>query len=367
MESGKGIRKSVLIVCIMLICLACGSNVYAATVARIGSKSYSSLQSAVNAAKNGQTIKVTKAISAKKKVTVSGKKSITIDFCNKKYSMTQNDYGFDVTATKLTVKNIKYHSVTGAFLIGKNSTVVVNNGTVIGQTYNKGKYILKKGSFEGNGCEVDEDSTNSPALKNLGYFEAHNPSFTGTGRDAIWNFGRAIIYGGTFSTKKSDCIYNASDGVMTINGGTFNHTIKDGYSYLMANYGDLVINKGTFKGTMLNYSKKRFLINDGVFRSTPTYFVLRNIEGNTTITGGSFSTTSANTIYNNSGAKLTITGGRFETRSEEGYFALFSEGSITVTGGTFKMNDKTQNSIGVKNNSEWYVGSKVNGTVEVKY
>ena len=51
----------------------------------------------------------------------------------------------------------------------RHNTVVVNNGTVAGQTYNEGKYILKKGNFEGNGCEADEDSTNYNLSNKLAY------------------------------------------------------------------------------------------------------------------------------------------------------------------------------------------------------
>ena len=51
----------------------------------------------------------------------------------------------------------------------RHNTVVVNNGTVAGQTYNEGKYILKKGNFEGNGCEADEDSTNYNLTNKLAY------------------------------------------------------------------------------------------------------------------------------------------------------------------------------------------------------
>ena len=78
-------KKLSLISLILLLTMLLSTPVLAATVCKIGSKGYSSLQKAVNAAKKGQTIVVTKAITANENVDIQNKK-ITIDFSNKKYT-----------------------------------------------------------------------------------------------------------------------------------------------------------------------------------------------------------------------------------------------------------------------------------------
>ena len=357
--SGKQIRKCILLLCFLLMCFSCGSNVFAATVARIGSRSYSSLQSAVNAAKNGQTIKVTRPISTKKMLTISGKKSITIDFGNNKYSMTNSDtYAFDVNVTKLTIKNAKINSARGAIFVEKKSKAVITNGSITGITYNEGTLEVKNGKFEGRGYNQSGE-LEMPAFDNFGTITIYNATVKGSGRDALWNIGKAYIYNGTFSTTKSDCIYNDENGIMKISGGSFNHTIKDDYSYLIGNYGEMIISKGSFKGYIRNESNKRMVINGGTFRGHQGWLVLRNVKGNVSITGGSFSTTRNNVLYNNAGATFTISGGGFTTKNENDFPALYSEGTISVTGGTFKLNGKLSKSICVTSNSYWYITSNV--------
>ena len=349
----------------VFMCFFCSTGVYAATVARIRSKSYSSLQSAVDAAKNGDTIWVTKAISATKAVKVNGKKSITINFFNNEYSFDKGTFAFTVNATKLTVSNANIASKTGAFEVGKKSKLTINNGNVTGYIKSAGTLVIKNGTFEGNGNANDKPA---PAIRNSGTLKVYNGTFAGNERDVIWNFAKARIYNGTFKAAGSACIRSGVNADMQIDNGAF---ISDAgaSSYLIMNNGNFTISKGTFKGYIENRikdtSKMSFRINGGTFRGLSGSKHVNNVAGKMVITGGSFTTTRANTVFNDINGVLTISGGQFAVKSDKDHFALYSAGTLTLTGGCFRVNGKARDSIGCVKGSKWRKTAGADGDVYV--
>ena len=358
-------RRIILVLTAVFMCFFCSTGVYAATVARVRSKSYSSLQSAVDAAKNGDTIWVTKAISAKTAVKVTGKKSITIDFCHNEYSFDQESFAFTVNATKLTVNNANIASKTGAFEVGKKSNLTIKNGNVTGYMKNAGMLLIKNGTFEGSGNAND---TPAPAIRNSGTLKVYNGTFTGNKRDVIWNFSKARIYNGTFKASDSACIRNGVNADMQIDNGAFISN-GDNSSYLIKNNGNFTISTGTFKGyienRIHNTGKMSFRISGGVFRGLSGYKHVNNAAGKMVITGGTFTTTRANTVFNDINGVLTISDGRFAVKSEEDHFALYSAGTLTLTGGCFRVNGKARDSIGCVKGSKWRKSAGADGDVYV--
>ena len=331
-------RRIILVLAAVFMCFFCSTGVYAATVARIRSKTYSSLQSAVNAAKDGDTIWVTKAISAKTAVKVNGKKSITINFGNNEYSFDKGSFAFAVNATKLTVNNANIASKTGSFNVGKKSNLTIKSGNVTGY------------------------------IKNAGTLKIYNGTFTGNKRDVILNNAKARIYNGTFKVSDSACIRNGANADMKIDNGAFISN-GDNSSYLIKNNGNFTISTGTFKGyienRIHNTGKMSFRISGGVFRGLSGYKHVNNAAGKMVITGGTFTTTRANTVFNDINGVLTISDGRFAVKSEEDHFALYSAGTLTLTGGCFRVNGKARDSIGCVKGSKWRKSAGADGDVYV--
>ena len=111
-------RLSIIVLALVLTMLLC-MPAMAATVCKIGSKGYSSLQKAVSAVKEGQTIKVTKAIKTTDLVmTINAPgNSFTIDFAKKSYTYTGDDFAFGIAPGKsVTIKNMNINA-TKAFML----------------------------------------------------------------------------------------------------------------------------------------------------------------------------------------------------------------------------------------------------------
>ena len=360
----RHVWKAVLIELLMFI--LSGTSVSAAVVAKIGNKTYASLQTAVNIAENGQTVTLMGKVNAKKQLVIKGKK-ITIDFAgySYKYTSRKKECAIQIKSkSKVTFKRVNMNSDCRAFDICKGCTGTFAGGNIKGQIYNAGKLNIVNGSFSGKG--KDKNGT-LPAIVNDGTMKITNGSFSGTKRMILVNKGKATILNGNFTTKKYSAIYNSPSGNIKIYDGTYSYTSSNSYDYLFLNEGTATFYGGTYKGYLENVSsgKKRMLIVSGVFRGLTGNICIRNIKGNMTIPGGAFSTMRMNTVVNNEEGNLTITGGSFVTKSNEGYFALYNLGILSVTGGNFLMNGSPQNSIGCTSTSYWsVVTGNVKGTVE---
>lgn len=170
-------------------------------VAEIGSQGYESLQAAIAAAQDGQT--VTLLADATEDVVIS--KSITLDLGGKTLTNTNAD--------KATI------SVTGG-------TVTVKNGNVVGGT-----------SYYNIEAKKDANLTLTDVTATAG----------NNGSSMIDNYGTLTITSGTY-TGGLDTVKNESSAKLNITGGTFTLTKgnSDGFTGVVFNYGELTISGGEF-------------------------------------------------------------------------------------------------------------------------
>ena len=188
--------------------------VFAKTVCKIGSKGYSSLQEAIDAVKDGQTIKVTKAIKTDKMVSTShpgqNVTKFTIDFKNKKYSYSGYDYAFNITGPKrmITFKNINFN-VRRGFIIGgwgdnNRNMLVVQNGKYTGGPVSNGGYLeIKGGTYQ----------------------------FKGTIDSFLFNRGTATVNAGTFTNCNID-----NYGTCNLKGGKWTNSFGVAQYWLLFRY-----------------------------------------------------------------------------------------------------------------------------------
>lgn len=249
-----------------------------ASVAEVGGKNYSSLQEAINAAQDGET--VTLRTDATEDVTIAGK-NITLDLGGNTLTNTN--------AGKATI------SVQGG-------TVTVKNGNVAGGTsyYN---------------IEVTKGSNANMTLTGV------TATAGNTGSSMIDNWGTLTIESGSYSGGLN--VVKSDEGSMlAINGGKFelSYASSQGYTGVIFNYGNATITGGEF---VCNAPYKKW--------AHPQVVVTGVVDGyssSTKIMGGSFTNTFKDTVQNifHGVGKATsdnfeVSGGAFNKSISEGYCA----------------------------------------------
>ena len=279
-------------------------------VAKIGDVGYDTLQNAITAAKDGDTVTLLQDVV--EDVTVAGK-SITLDLNGKKIT---NKAGHTITVK-----------------IGANLPVE-GSGTVDNVTHAKAA-IWNEGTVNLNGGTYTRSKENGQSAESSG----------GNSYYVLLNHGTMTI----------------SDGVAVTQNGHFSSLLENGYySYNSSNSSSgyvadtnaqnptLTINGGTFDGglnTVKNDDGGILIINGGTFKNV-TQAALLNWN-DTTINGGTF-TSEAYCILNGGGNEsidkgdLAIKGGTFT--AGDGYDAIaamygndnyLEPDNIQVSGGTF--------------------------------
>ena len=243
-------------------------------VAEIGSQGYESLQAAIAAAKDGQT--VTLLADATEDVVIS--KGITLDLGGK--TLTNTNVG------KATI------SVTGG-------TVTVKNGNVVGGTsyYN---------------IEVTKNSNANLTLTDV------TATAGNTGSSMIDNWGTLTITSGTY-TGGLNVVKSEEGSKLTITGGTFtlDYAPSSGYTAVILVYGDTTISGGEFIQTATPKWGYPQVVMTGV------------VEGYTAITrvtGGHFvNKKSGDNIFHGLGKATSdnfkVSGGTFNKSIPESYCA----------------------------------------------
>ena len=243
-------------------------------VAEIGSQGYESLQAAIAAAKDGQT--VTLLADAAEDVVIS--KSITLDLGGKTLTNTN--------AGKATI------SV-------KSGTVTVKNGNVVGGN----DYYNIEAKKDANLTLTDVTAT------------AGN-----TGSSMIDNYGTLTITSGTY-TGGLDTVKNESSAKLNITGGTFTLTKgnSNGFTGVVFNYGELTISGGEFiqSDKSAPYGQAQVIHTDKSGSAAPS----------TVITGGTFKNlctrTTAWTVRatNAADGATKVSGGAFNKEVKDYYCA----------------------------------------------
>lgn len=262
--------------------------------AQVGRKCYASVQAAVDAANEGDTVKL--LADAAEDVTVAEGKNLTLDL-----------NGFTLT-------NVKGHTITNNGTLTIKDSSEAKTGTVDNVTHAKGALVnagtatLEGGTFE----RSNEAGTLSP------YANGGNSWYT---------------------------VQNK--GAMTIKGGT---TVKNngGFSSNLCNADDtnakLVINGGTFAGginAVKNGSNTKLEITGGTFSNTSQYVVMNWSDA--TISGGTFTAEGTapsvlfTSSYGNDKDSLKVTGGTFSGAASmiHNYYDKDNRGNAAVSGGTF--------------------------------
>ena len=244
--------------------------------AKVGETGYTTLDDAIKAAKDGDT--VTLLADRTEDVTITT--SITLDLNSKTLTNTN--------AGKATI------SVTGG-------TVTVKNGTVIGGTsyYN---------------IEVTKNSNADLILENV------TATAGNTGSSMIDNYGDLTINSGDYSGGL-DTIKNEPNAKLTITGGKFTleKGTSDGFTGVVFNYGELNISDGEFiqSDKSAPYGQAQVIHTDKNGNAVPR----------TTITGGSFINECARSTAwtvrqtNAAGGCTEVKGGTFNKKVTASYLA----------------------------------------------
>lgn len=256
------------------------------TVAKIGSKKYSSLQKALNSVKKGQTIKLTKNVTLTSVNQLTFKKNV-------KYTLNLNN------------KTIKHKDSGFSFFYMEKGTVTIKNGTISActlyiqnsakATFQNVKLTAPKGY---SSTTIRMSSKPSLTLKKCKMtktrIEPYNKSkltISGGSYESIWNYGTetVTINSGTFQQ-----IYNEAKGKTVINNATINNE---------ENLCPLGVRAGTM--TIRNMTCRSF------------YSCLSVSSGATLkISGGTFTTTTTvgGTVLNNAGTAI-LNGGTYTTKN----------------------------------------------------
>ena len=179
-----------------------GTHGVSGSVAQVGFKAFNTLQAAIDAAQDGET--VTLLADATEDATISAGKNITLDLGGK--TLTNTNTG------KATLT------------IAKGAMAAVKNGNVIGGT---SFYTIQN-----NGTATLQDVTATAG---------------NTGSSMIDNYGTLTITSGTY-TGGLDTIKNEPNAKLIITGGAFTLTkgASKGFTGVVFNYGDLTISGGEF-------------------------------------------------------------------------------------------------------------------------
>ena len=252
-----------------------GTHGVSGSVAQVGFKAFNTLQAAIDAAQDGET--VTLLTDATEDATVAAGKNVTLDLGGKTLTNTN--------AGKATLT------------IAKGATATVKNGNVIGGT----SYY----TIQNNGTATLEDVTATAG---------------NNGSSMIDNYGTLTITSGTY-TGGLDTVKNEPNAKMTISGGEFTLTkgTSKGFTGVVFNYGALEISGGTFiqSDKSAPYGQAQVIHTDKSGSATPS----------TIITGGTFKNMCSNTVAwtvraTNAAAGATkVSGGTFNKKVSDSYCA----------------------------------------------
>ena len=293
-------------------------------VAKIGEQGYATLQAAVEAATDGQTIVLVAATA--EDITVANGKDITIDLNGKTVKNVTSDTITVALGAKLTITGTgTVDNVTHGKGAVVNYGVTVLNGGTFERSQEKGKY-----SPYGNGGNSWYTIANYGKMEiNAGVTVYNNGGYSsmirngGEGPDA----STLTINGGTFSGG-INTVKNDEAGVLVINGGDFSNTAQ----YVIMNWHKTTINNGTFE-TLESAEAVLFTSNWG---------------------GDAGAATSA--------GELTITGGTFKraTNTQKMIVDAYDEdntGTASISGGTFDADVSRYLESGKQQNADGSVGN----------
>ena len=277
--------------------IAEGSN-----VAKIGSTEYATLQAAVDAAQNGET--VTLFANTTENIVVEAGKNITLSIDK---NVTLSGGGF--TNRKAAIKNEGTLTIKGSGTIKREDTAA-DNGDGQAAYY----VILNNGTMSISGVTVTNNSGPSTA----------NGKWSGSALicNGTTNTSPSLtISGGTYTQENFIVIKNDDYGTLNITGGKFNTN-----NQAVQNWNSTTISGGTFNGDVYSWawegngaqSNPTVTISGGTFNNCE---IGTEFDGNVSsnsptvnITNGTFNDV---TLTEAEGSELSISGGKFTVQPDE--------------------------------------------------
>lgn len=329
--------------------LMCGMPVAAAKkpVAKIGSKKYYSIQSAVDKVKNGQTIKLQRDIKSSEQIfKLERKVSFTLDLNKHKIQCGGNYCEIELKKGNVTIKNgsviglkISQTRMGARIWVQKGAKLTIKSGTYKDLSIGNygGTVSVTGGTFR---YELDDPRYISGLINHNGKMTLSGIKFySNVPNGAIWNgyatkeAASLTIKSGTYkSTSTSEeadaLVTNSGDGdTATILGGSFSS--KGDECHIFLNGGTMTVKKAVCKAKTCcidNFGK--MTIKGGSFTSTGTGItVLMGENGsNTVITGGTFSA---------KGAVSNPDSFKYEGDSDPYAVYCGYNASMSIRGGTF--------------------------------
>lgn len=410
----KRTARLIMIFAALLLLITCSISTQAATknVCKINGKNYDSIEKAIKAVKNNQTIILTSGIVTNRMITIAKPNvKFRINLNLHTYHYTGEKYAFVVKSGNVIITHGTVKSDSSCFYIDRDGSMTTINGRYWGYTVNKGALTINGSVFDGDAGR-DENYYNNDLIKNYGRLSILKGALSNRKSSCIWNYGGIVkIKGGKISSLYDDgCgIYNNKNGKVYVSGGTisaYGNAINNIASYVEINGGTLeargwdyptiynkqgklllkggkiianntavhaiynyngntLIKGGYFVGEIANKSSgnNKLKITNGTFECNFTS-VLWNISGITEISGGDFSS-KYSTLVNDRNGRLYVTNGYFISYSD--YYCLWNHGKASLTGGSFGTVSGWRDAIFVVMGGEIYVSPNVVYTGEIVY
>ena len=323
---------------------AANSTYYAkweAAAASVNGVGYGSLADAINAASNGETVKLLSDVTAN--VTIPADETITLDLNGKNIAVTSgcaivNKGTLTVTGSGNVTTSADESAAVANF---PGATANLNGGTYSSSNW----YVIKNlGTMTIDGhvtVKKPDGSTDTSSLIDNGWYGNATNDLSQTYPTSSVEV-KLTIKNGAFEGKSGSAscsvVKNDDYGVLEITGGTFDSTSNTGTSNAttILNWNVATISGGTFKGS--------YPISNGAAYNNEAD------QGLLTISGGNFIGTISlfgQAQDSTSGAGMvTITDGNFEAPQ----FGAFNY-AVEISGGTFSFDPSTK----VKNNGTDYI------------
>ena len=220
-------KKVLATILALVMALSVTTMAWADDVAKIDGTGYATLQEAVNAANNGQTIVLQSDVVLTASLNVAVNKTVTLDLNSYKITADMNGPHMICNAGNLTITDSSANKTGEIAKIGAET----NFGYV---SENHGTMTLDR-------CKISSTSVKSSAIENGWYTASANTA----GTSCTMTIQNAEVVsvnadGGLYTVKNDDY------GVMVINGGVFTNSVAGAGAVL--NWNDLTINGGTFTG-----------------------------------------------------------------------------------------------------------------------
>ena len=208
-------------------------------VAKIGEKAYTTLSSAIDDVKKGETIQIINNIFPVREFTISEDKDFILDLNSYTIRAFNDEYLFSNNG-KIIINDTSESSIDNNGITAYKGKIIVGSA---GFMENSGNIILKCGI-------VTSDLSINNIIINSGDLTVDNihMEFGGTSSNFIKNSGTLMINNGSFIANNSagSVITNDSNGEMTIKAGYYKLTSSDWkWKYLISNSGKANIYGGT--------------------------------------------------------------------------------------------------------------------------